>query len=125
MQKLEEISNFEGRIGVLNSEIIYNNLSSNAYKRSSQPFTQHFVIGGINYDSPISYLLKVFYRKDINSYIYHKEIQGSDPNSDKNYIFILKDDILITSIFEGINYSDFSFIKTNPIIMKIEYKNVK
>ena len=99
-----------------------NKLRLNYSKRRSDPYFIPFESGNINFDTPFSYFLKKYYNKSINSYILHREITGDNPN-DKKYIFLLQQDILITSKYEDDNH-EFGYIANNPIIMKIDYKSV-
>jgi hypothetical protein len=94
----------------------------NFQKRKSEAFIQNFEIGNINYDTPISYFLKTYYKQNLSCYIYHQEISFS---KEINYIFVLNDDILITTSFEDENNTEFyNYPTKNPIILKIDYKSV-
>jgi hypothetical protein len=106
-----------------NYEDQFNKLKLNFSRRRSDPYINPFESGNINFDTPFSYFLKKYYNKSIQSYILHREITGDNPY-DKKYIFLLQQDILITSKYEDQN-NLFGYINTNPIIMKIDYKNVK
>jgi hypothetical protein len=101
-----------------------NNVRLNFQKRKSEPFVNfNFEVGNINYDTPISYFLKQFYKKDLSCYIYHKDILFSE--SEKNFIFLLREDILITKSYEDENNTDnYNYATSNPILMKIDYKDV-
>jgi hypothetical protein len=99
-------------------------LNLNFKKRKSDAFKNPYEIGSINYETPLSYFLKTFYNKTLSCYIYHQEIIAE--GNIKNYIFILEDDILLTNNFEDEkNSQEFNYVKTNPIILKIDYKKVK
>lgn len=69
-----------------------------------------------NYDTPTSFLLQKHYGKSINSYIYHKEL-FIFPLNQLVYVYILKDDILVTKAF-----SEKEIPVANPILFRIEYK---
>jgi hypothetical protein len=98
-------------------------LHLNYQKRKSEPFLKTFEVGNLNYETPLSYFLKTYYKNSTSSYIYHKEIVTD--NLQKNFIFILKNDILLTTAFEDEkNTSQFNYITTNPILLKVDYKSV-
>lgn len=97
-------------------------LRLNYAKRNSEPYINPFEYGNINFDTPFSYFIKTYYTKSINSYILHREITGDDPN-DQKFIFLFKNDILLTNKFED-TQNTLYYVHNNPIIMKIDYKTV-
>jgi hypothetical protein len=99
-----------------------NKLQLNYGRRKSDAYVNTFESGSINFDTPFSYFLKKYYNKSINSYILHREITG-DNKKDKNFIFILQQDILLTSKFEDMR-NTFGHINSNPILLKVDYKTV-
>jgi hypothetical protein len=95
----------------------------NFKKRKSEAFENQIEIGGLNFDTPISYFLKKFYKNDLSCYITHKEI--SINNTGNNFIFILHNHLLVTTKFEDEkNKDDYNYVKNNPILHKIDYKKV-
>jgi hypothetical protein len=94
------------------------------FTRKSAQFSSHFDLGDLNYMTPLNYFLEAYYGQSLDCYIYHKEIL-TDANS-KNYIFILKSDILLTKSFEdNTNTGNLNYVKADPIILKIDYKSVR
>jgi hypothetical protein len=97
-------------------------LKLNYTKRKSEPYINPFESGNINFDTPFSHFLKTYYNKNINNYILHREITGDKPD-EKNFIFIMQQDILLTSKYED-ERNTFNYSFNNPILMKIDYKSV-
>ncbi len=95
--------------------------SSYSKEFKSEPLSSKFEIGNINYDTPIAYFLKTYYGQSLNCYIYHLEISYK---TEKNYIFILNDDLLITTEYEGLTNASDNLSK-DPIILRIDYRSVK
>lgn len=96
-------------------------------KRGSYVFTDRIEIGNMNLETPISYFIKKFYNKSMTHYIAHTQVYLNNCINDTNYIFLMKNDILITTNYEDENNknpNELHFIKFSPIIMKIDYRQV-
>jgi hypothetical protein len=81
---------------------------------------QSIDISNFNYETPVLKFLRSFYKKDLKDhecYLFHNEITF---NKKDNFIFILKDDVLLTSNFQEDNIKN----GNNPILMKIDLNSV-
>jgi len=120
-----------------------NSTNFNMIDRLPKGYKEGLSIGDISIETPLSFFLKKYYMKNMSCYIGHKQIFLNGCTNDKNYIFLTEDDILITSEFEDeklpknenkedandANNNPFNdvnrrFSKVNPILMKIEYRQV-
>ena len=97
-------------------------IKMNFQKRNSEPYNKIFEIGNINFDTPFTFFLKTYYNKSIESYVMHKEITVEN-STQRNFIFIMQQDILLTSQIED-ERNSFNYTYSNPIFMKIDYKSV-
>ena len=94
-------------------------------KRSESAFIGKLDIGNLNLETPLSFFLKKFYKQTMSSYVAHRQIYLNNNVKDINYIFLMKEDLLITTNFEDEkNITDNNFIKINPILLKIDYRSV-
>jgi hypothetical protein len=97
-------------------------------KRSSCAYSNKIEIGNMNIETPISNFIQKFYNKFMNSYVAHTQVFFNNCVYDINYIFLMKEDILITSNYEDENNKSpdqLPFIKFSPILMKIDYRQVR
>jgi hypothetical protein len=155
-----------------NSEYLYDNLEDHQINetdftksncpnikminRVNDPYKENINIGNLSIETPLSFLLKRYYMKNISCYISHKKIFLNGCKNDPNYIFLTEEDILITSEYDeeaykvqindnkeikninNNNNNDLNnnnnnkfenisrrFSKVNPILMRIEYRQVK
>lgn len=138
----------------INSDYLYDNLeehqinqtdftkptstSFQMVNRSADPYKDGVNKGNIVVETPLSFLLKRYYMKNISCYICHKRIFLNGCTNDTNYIFLTDEDILITSEYDeeynneenktkvAINNVELNrrFSKVNPILMRIEYRQV-
>jgi len=96
-------------------------------KRNASAFSNKIEIGNINIETPISFFLKKFYNKSMKNYVIHRQAYLNNCINDINYIFLMKEDILLTSNYEdenNKNQEEFHFVKINPILIKIDYRQV-
>lgn len=105
-----------------NEETEYVSLTTYTSNFFFEPLENKIDIGNINYVATISFFLKTYYKKNIQSYVYHKEVVI---DSKQKFLFILKDDLVISDKFEDNHYENYSeFVNYTPINQCLEYKNV-
>jgi hypothetical protein len=88
-------------------------------------------IGGIISETPISKFLRYNFNKDLQNYVYHKDVYLYD-RKEKLILFILKDSIVITDTIEsgGLERCDTLMSNSNvtnissSFLLKIDYKTV-
>lgn len=95
-------------------------------KRKSKAYCNTIEIGNMNVETPLSFFIKKFYKKTMNSYVVHRQIYLNNKINDVNYIFLMKEDILIVSDydFDTKNSEKNDSSKVNPIIHLIDYRQV-
>jgi hypothetical protein len=96
-------------------------------RRSVCAFSNKIEIGNLNAETPLSYFIKKFYNKTMNYYVVHRQVYLNNCVNDTNYIFLMKDDILITSNYEdenNKNSEELHFVKITPILIKMDYRQV-
>lgn len=123
-----------------------NSTNFNMINRFAKGYKEGVSIGDITIETPLSFFLKKYYMKNMSCYVGHRQIFLNGCTNDTNYIFLTEEDILITGEYEdeklkknenkdkekeeekaNINAFDSinrKFSKVNPILMKIEYRQV-
>lgn len=98
-------------------------------RRRIKAYSNTIELGDINIETPLSFFVEKFYNKSMKSYIVHHQIYLDSNINDVNYIFLMKDDILITTNYEDEYHHNISEqIKSpqiSPILYKIDYRQVK
>ena len=123
-----------------------NSTSFKMIDRVPDAYKEGVNIGNIATETPLSFFLKRYYMKQISCYVCHKKIFLNGCTNDTNYIFLTDEDILITSEYDEENnnkpinnenkeeinnninnnmvHINRRFSKVNPILMRIEYRQV-